>query len=449
MRIERVVGVICLLVAWTAARAEDAAPPQDVASTIEALKQRNRDLERRLTDLESKMGEGAQVQQMRREEIKAVAEEILASSKAQMALPNWLDNLKFGGDMRLRYEVRQFDDNTTAGVLDNTKIFRFRLRFGVTKTWPNDDLEIGFRLATGADNDPTSTNQTFGDKNLAGSTTNASAFEEYGNFGVDRVYAKWTPKCLKGLTLIAGKMANPWETSNTMWDTDVNPEGVWAEYRVPGLGPVEPFVGAGWFQMYTSNMKKNASLMAYDAGLRWAVTPEVKYTTALTYYNFTNLDVAFASYPSGGVNKLSNTGAAAGQYPILDFINKVDFKICKIPTNVFVDWTHNTNNESGNGRSDAFAVGVKLGEVKKKGDWAARYVYKVIQQDAVLAYFADSDFGYPSRTARKGHEFGVDYALTDALTAGVTLFYDTPLAGSTGTSNVKTLFIQTDLVWKF
>jgi len=449
MRTRIAVAVICLLAGWTATRAEDVAPPQDVASTVEALKQRNRDLERRMADLEAKMGEGADVQRMRREEIKAVAQEVLADAKTQMAMPGWLDNLKFGGDMRLRYEVRQFNDNATAGVFDNTKIFRFRLRFGVTKTWPTDDLEMGFRLATGADNDPTSTNQTFGDKNLAGSTTNASAFEEYGNFGVDRVYAKWTPRSVKGLTLIAGKMANPWETSNVMWDTDVNPEGVWADYRFQCGGPVEPFVGAGWFQMFTSNTKKNVSLMAYDAGVRWAVTPDVRWTSAVTFYDFTNLDVAFTASPSGGVAKLSNTGAAAGQYPILDFINKVDFKVYKIPTNVFIDWAHNTDNESGNGRSDAVAVGIKLGDVKKKGDWAARYVYKVIEQDAVLAYFADSDFGYPSRTARKGHEIGVDYAITDALTTGLTLFYDTPLPGSTGTNNVKTLLLQADLVWKF
>jgi hypothetical protein len=245
-------------------------------------------------------------------------------------------------------------------------------------------------------------------------------------------------------------MANPWETSNTMWDTDVNPEGIWAEYRVPGLGPVEPFVGAGWFQMLTSNTKKNASLEAYDAGVRWAVAPDVKWTSAMTFYKFTNLDVAMtAAGTSGGLGKLSNTGVGAGQYPILDFINKVDFKIAKIPTNVFFDWTHNTDNESHNGRNDAFAVGIKVGEVKKKGDWAARYVYKIIEQDAVLAYFADSDFGYPSRTARKGHEVGVDYALTDAMTAGLTLFYDTPMSGTSASNDVKALMVQADLVWKF
>jgi hypothetical protein len=412
-------------------------------------------LERRLKDLEAKIGESPEGQRLRREEIRAISEEMLASTRPGAGGPNWLENLKFAGDLQLRYEVRQFDENAAAStpsskVIDNAKLFRFRLRFGATKTWPNDDLEAGFRLATGADNDPTSANQTFGDKNFAGSTTNASAFEEYGNFGVDRAYAKWTPRAVKGLTLVAGKMANPWETSNVMWDTDVSPEGVWAEYRVPGLGPVEPFAGAGWFQLLTSNTKHNADLEAYDVGLRWAITPDVKYTGAATFYKFTNLDVAFsAAGTSGGIPTLSNTGAKAGQYPILDIINKVDFKMAKIPTSAFVDWVHNTSNESGNGRSDALAVGLKVGEAKKKGDWSARYVYKVIEQDAVLAYFADSTFGFPSRTARKGHEFGVDYALTDAMTAGLTLFYDTPIDGSTGTNNVKVLVLQADLVWRF
>jgi hypothetical protein len=449
MRIGIVVGVFCLLAAWSAARAEDAASPQDLGTTIEALKQRNRDLERRLANLESKVGESPEGIATQQDAIRSVVEQMIAQKKFATSEPTWLENMKFAGDLRLRYDIRQLDENHTAGTLDNTKIFRFRVRFGMTKTWPDDGLEVGFRLATGADNDPTSLNQTFGDKNFAGSTTNASAFEEYPNFGIDRAYAKWSPKQLKGFTIVAGKMENPWLTSSTMWDGNVSPEGVWAEYRMPTNCPVEPFAGGGWFQIYTSNTKRNADLEAYDAGLRWAVTPDIKYTSAVTYYKFTNLDVAFAAYPSGGINPLSNTGVKAGQYPILDFMNKVDFKAFNMPASAFIDWTHNTDNQSHNGLNSAIAVGAKLGDARKKGDWDVRYVYKFIERDAVLGYFADADFGYPSRTARKGSEVGVDYAITDAMTAGLTVYYDTPIAGTTAANDVKALHIMADLVWRF
>jgi len=34
-------------------------------------------------------------------------------------------------------------------------------------------------------------------------------------------------------------------TNEIFWDTDVNPEGLWAEYKAPNLGNFEPFIGAG------------------------------------------------------------------------------------------------------------------------------------------------------------------------------------------------------------
>jgi hypothetical protein len=427
------------------APAPAAASSEDLSATVDALK-------RRLADLEKKLGETPEAQQVRQEEIKGIVEQMLAQNQRALSTPSWLENLKFAGDLRLRYDIRQFDENSKgpAGTLDNTKIFRFRARFGVTKTWPDDDLEVGLRFASGADNDPTTEMQTFGASNFAGSTTNASAFEEYPDFGIDRVYAKWTPKAAKGLMVEAGKFANPWETSALMWSPEVSPEGVWAEYRVPTGCPIEPFVGAGWFQIYTSTTKRNADMEAYDAGVRWAITPDVKWTSAATFYKFTNLDVAFsAAGTSGGIPAMSNTGAKAGQYPLLDVINKVDFKTFNIPTNAYFDWVHNTDNESHNGHSDAWAAGLRFGDIKKKGDWDARYVYRVVERDSVLGYFTDPTFGYPSRTARKGHEVGVDYALTDALTAGLTVWYDTPMAGTTAGNKVDVMVIYFDLNWRF
>ncbi len=119
---------------------------------------------------------------------------------------------------------------------------RFRLRFGFEKSWPDDDMMVGFRLASGANSDPTTTNQTF------------AGFQKYPIW-IDQAYARWTPKAVPGLSVTAGKMPNPWETTDLVWDPDINPDGVWVRYNVPGLGPVTPFVGVGVFQLYESNSK--------------------------------------------------------------------------------------------------------------------------------------------------------------------------------------------------
>ena len=100
-------AVAVMLAAVTAAMAQ--APPadsEDVKTTMEALKQRNRDLERRLTELESKIGASAEQQQMQREEIRKLIDQTIAENKKLLS-PDWMENLKFAGDLRLRYEFRR------------------------------------------------------------------------------------------------------------------------------------------------------------------------------------------------------------------------------------------------------------------------------------------------------------------------------------------------------
>jgi len=413
---------------------------------IQALRRRNKSLERRLTDLEAKAGLGAETQRLRREEVRLIVEEMFADAKQAM-VPGWLQNLTFSGDLRLRYEGRNRSDPDTG---DHDKRGRFRLRFGFVKTWPKDDLEIGFRLVTGADTDPTSTNQTFG-----------NMFQEYG-IGVDTAYAKWTPKAFKGFELWGGKFKNPWESTNIVWDTDVNPDGIWARYNVPGLGAVTPFVGAGVFQLRSADEASAAvygdtGMAAYDAGVRWNVAKDVRYTLAVTHYRFWNLDVAFAriaagTFPARGNNWFVNARGQrqfrAESFDEFDLVNKVDFKAFGLPFSVFTDWIHNCGDETDAPfakRNDGFAAGVKVGQNKKKGDWSAGYTYRILQADTVLAFFPDGDFGYGSHTDRKGHEWNVTYNITDALTAGVNIFYTRPI----DLNNEHRYVIQADLVWKF
>ena len=66
----------------------------------------------------------------------------------------WLKGVKYGGDLRLRYEAFEFlDKNNDAGstgtTADRTRNrFRIRLRWGMEKEF-GDDWKAGLRLATG------------------------------------------------------------------------------------------------------------------------------------------------------------------------------------------------------------------------------------------------------------------------------------------------------------
>ena len=73
------------------------------------------------------------------------------------ALPEWLKMVTLFGDVRVRNESF-FQDGTKDRIRQ-----RFRLRFGV-RVNPTDEIETGFKLASGNSNDPISNNQTFTDE---------------------------------------------------------------------------------------------------------------------------------------------------------------------------------------------------------------------------------------------------------------------------------------------
>ena len=86
------------------------------------------------------------------------------------------------------------------------------------------------------------------------------------NLGVDRVYVQYTG--LKGVKLTAGRMPNPFEKNEMIWDGDLNPEGASAQFEV---GPA--FVNAaaividndGWNDDASGD---NANIFGIQGGIK-------------------------------------------------------------------------------------------------------------------------------------------------------------------------------------
>ena len=120
---------------------------------------------------------------------------------------------ELSGDFRYRYEY--IDDDSAAQVRHRNRI---RARLGLDAKI-NDEWNLGFRLATAeglSGGDPVSTNQT-----LDGSYSKKT-------FWLDLAYLNYHPQWVKGLSAIAGKMANPFYMvgkNQLIWDHDLTPEG--------------------------------------------------------------------------------------------------------------------------------------------------------------------------------------------------------------------------------
>ncbi|MCK9430951.1 MAG: putative porin, partial [Candidatus Omnitrophica bacterium] len=151
---------------------------------------------------------GAEAQQVKTETQEQVKKEI-AQGKFS-SLPAWVQNIKFKGDLRLRYQNQHEKNNND--IQKDANIGRVRMRLGM-ESKINDKVMAGIGIATGS-GDPRSTNISFGDYNSKKQII------------LDYAYGKYTP--FPWLQLTGGKMLPGdvfWEPTDLVWDTDITPEG--------------------------------------------------------------------------------------------------------------------------------------------------------------------------------------------------------------------------------
>ena len=109
----------------------------------------------------------------------------------------------------------------------------------------------------------------------------------------------------------------------------------------------------------------------------------------------------------------------------------------------------NASGVFGTSEEDAWALGVKLGSILKKGDWELSYAYKRIGANSVPG-FSDSDFGNAGHSGHRGSVFKAGYALTDNISLNLAAFFVNNLNPGTGSViHEEQRRFQTDLVWKF
>src|SRR5439155_25306978 len=114
---------------------------------------------------------------------------------------NWVDSIKFTGDLRLRHDTLQ----EMGGPTDRNRE-RFRLRFGLVATI--QDFMVKFQMASGTGSQFSANQTETGDFNQK-------------SLWIDQAYLAW--KAQEHITLQGGRMANPFwlvYASDSMWDPD-------------------------------------------------------------------------------------------------------------------------------------------------------------------------------------------------------------------------------------
>ncbi len=395
------------------------------------------DLETRIQTLEQSLQElKAQLAEMKKGQQEIKSEQKQVKQAAPLKLPSWLDRFTFYGDTRFRYEMTSYDDFQGKSK-DSRSRLRVRLRFGV-KSRIHPDVELGLRLATGSDDDPTSTNQTMG-----------NYWGEYHSLGIDRAYLTWTPWFLpqRNLALGLGKFANPLVTSKAMWDGDVQPEGGWFKYTFNKEGRVRPFVlGTVWYlKEHKSDPPSDLVGWTGQVGVK-AKLGRFKLLAATSYYDWGELGEAGQLPPNihGNPTYTEGGGDRMSSFRVWDLYLKGSYQLARKSS--LGMWGHYLANTDASGpyddRDKGWAAGIKYSYHQfSLGTW-----YKYVEANATPAFIADSDSGYVNR---KGWVVGLGYQFWKYGKIKLTYFNMQAIDGDLpGASNDYQTFF-TDLIFKF
>lgn len=317
---------------------------------------------------------------------------------------SWVDRITIGGDLRVRQEYNNLEDDGDGGEHRT----RLRARIGL-EAEVEEDVTANFRFVSGGDN-PISVNQTLGD----GFSTK--------DFGIDHAFLTWSP-CEHGSYLRAGKMPVPFITQNELiFDTDLSPEGGAAKMVAPIGDGVHLEVTGGAFWVEENSMDDlilYAGQAAVDADLG-----DAGLVVGASYFYYDNAQGAatiFDETDSFG-NTVALDGTYIDDYGIFNPFAELSVDV-GMPLAVFFDYALNSSADFSD-EDQGFEVGGVLGQAHEAGSWELFYSYKEVEADAVIAAFTDSQFGGGGTNA-DGHEIGFTYQLSDMLRLDSTVFVNT------------------------
>jgi len=309
------------------------------------------------------------------------------------------------GDFRYRHEMIDQQERETQNR------HRIRARLYLTGQVTNES-HITVGISSGSD-DPVSNNQTltdgFSSKPLL----------------IDLAYIEYIPDAVPGLKLLGGKVKNPFYypvSSELIWDSDIRPEGLVAHYKTARAGLGFQLTGT-WLWIQERKSDHDSYLAAFQALTTYPVINDKGNLTAgIAFYDYINIRgfPTFWDDEDSYQNTVDDSGWYANDYELLELYAAFDFGTHGIPINLFADYVTNSAADSVN---DGWLMGISLGEVKNRGSWDFRYIYREINKDAVVGLFTDSDFR-GGGTDAKGHEMGLGYQLLDKTTLAATYFYN-------------------------
>jgi hypothetical protein len=423
-----------------------------------------------------------------------VKEEVLATAREERwgvpNAPTWANRIQIDGDFRYRWQRDRADDSNTspfdylaaeyndvgrisrapdfaaysldsagtayptANTLHDRTRDRIRMRLGINAKVA-DEVAVGVRLASGNTTDRVSTNQTLG-----GSGDKTALL-------IDRAFVKIDPT--EWLSLKAGRLPNPWFSTEMIWSDNLNFDGLaataswWSED-----GKWGPFATLGWFPVKEENpgVRGQRSLVGAQAGSQMDLSERTRLKFGLAYYRYYNIagrddSASYYTYTSGTTTTYAADPTTVGRYDYESGLRQkgntvfetnpassdldprwgLAYNFAPVALTASAEFAHfnpysllvsaeyvyNTAFDVGDfqrragaafagvnpgGRRDGYQLKLAFGalDVREAGQWQVSASYRHVGSDAVLDAFTDGDLGLGG-TNLKGFTLGGAYGL--------------------------------------
>jgi len=245
---------------------------------------------------------------------------------------------------------------------------------------------------------------------------------------LDRVYLE-----LKrgGLAATGGKFANPFLTTELVWDGDVHPQGVAASFGA-GSGTVKPKVVGIFYLVDEQTTSPDSFMVGGQAQVAVRPSSDWSVTFGGAYYNYAIKSLRNADAGDTRTNRLAPGGLAyLSDYDLLDGVVTIDHKGFgpRYPVKLVADYVRNLGADDQN---TGYGFDVFVGRASEKGDLRFRYGYSQAETDAVLAAFSHDNTTFA--TNYRQHTGTVDWQIRRDLQLNATWYtfrrLESPTAGS-------------------
>ncbi len=337
---------------------------------------------------------------------------ILLATLALFMTPSWdeaqaqtANPLNFSGDFRVRHErtTRQ-EPGARPDIRDPRNRDVVRFRFGINRK-VNGLFNFGARLATGSPDDPNTTDITLGD------------FVNDLTISLDRAYLELA---YKNLFLTGGKFANPFRTTELLWDGDVNLQGFGASYTFSGSKKIIPKLTGVYYIIDEQTTNPDSYMLGGQLQFSINVSSNLNLTLAGAYYDYTIKSLANAKSDDIQGNFLTPDGKAyLSDFDFIDAIATIDYRGFgeRYPLRLVADFA---KNRGALDEDEAYSGDLYIGKVAKKKDWRIQYGYALAENDGVLAAFSHDNTTLASNYEQ--HTLGIDYVVVENTILNLTFY---------------------------